>query len=63
MSFSTEIVLIEPLHSTASSSNSHITKVILSYNPGNFNPSLAEHDSHVLVNNVDPDQLASEEAN
>ena len=28
-----------------------------------FNPSLAEHDMPVLANSVDPDQLASEEAN
>ena len=28
-----------------------------------MNPSLAEHDMPVLVNSVDPDQLASEEAN
>ena len=28
-----------------------------------FNPSLAEHDISVLANSVDPDQLASEEAN
>ena len=28
-----------------------------------FNPSLAEHDIPILANSVDPDQLASEEAN
>ena len=28
-----------------------------------LNPSLAEHDMPVLANSVDPDQLASEEAN
>ena len=28
-----------------------------------FNPSLAEHDMPFLANIVDPDQLASEEAN
>ena len=28
-----------------------------------FNPSLAEHVTPVLANSVDPDQLASEEAN
>ena len=28
-----------------------------------FNPSLAEHECPVLANSVDPDQLASEEAN
>ena len=28
-----------------------------------FNPSLAEHTCPVLANNVDPDQLAPEEAN
>ena len=30
---------------------------------GHFNPSLAEHDMPILANSVDPDHLASEEAN